>query len=98
MRREGGGRKTRRNFSSITMPDARGEGWWLPRERRWGAYPPGYGGPAQDFVDCRTVRAFRRHLRKYGTEGRVYELEHAFDPLMSVTAVCRRRKRRKRSI
>ena len=73
--------------------------WWVPSERRWfpaAETPFGKGAAAQ--VDCRTVRAFRRHLRRYGRKGAVYELIHRWDGAWDLIAEAgvsgRRRKRR----
>jgi hypothetical protein len=41
--------------------------WWVPSLRKWMEHPP-KNHDYSNFCDCRTTKAFMRHLRKHKNE------------------------------
>lgn len=39
--------------------------WWVPAYRKWVTYDQVGDNSCQTNIDCRSIRAFRRHLRKH---------------------------------
>lgn len=54
--------------------------WWHRRSRRWVTTENLAGRPASSHADCRSLKAFKRHLRKHAAElaGREVVLESFF--------------------
>jgi hypothetical protein len=59
------GRRLCRYFYDVTCytPAGHESLWWYPDEQRWGKYVP--GRDCSTHAPCRTLRAFKRHLRKH---------------------------------
>lgn len=54
-------------FCGITVVDG-GHLWWSCAERKWVASPARGKGAMSSHAPCRTVKAFRRHIRKHVEE------------------------------
>lgn len=56
------GQRLMSRYSSITIMDYGENGWWIHDERRWGEL---CGKSASKHAPRKSVKAFKRHLRKH---------------------------------
>lgn len=56
------GQRFHKQFRSVTNFSGL---WWVPHYQKWCYYCDINGHLAQSWAPCKTVRAFRRHLRKH---------------------------------
>jgi len=61
------GARVHRCFHGVEVPPGEGKPalWWSYADRRWVQEPK---GPASSHAPCRTLSAFRRHLRRHAGE------------------------------